>query len=141
VASQHQAATSRHQIQVDSLTETLVGQWDASRLTRVLDNLLANAIKYSPNGGPIHIQVSQVQREDGVWAIVTIQDHGLGIPSSDLPSIFDPFHRASNVRQQIEGSGLGLASARQIVEAHGGTISVSSQEGVGSTFRISLPVS
>ena len=67
-------------------------------------------------------------------------DHGIGIPSDDLPHIFERFRRASNVAGQIAGSGLGLAGARDIVEQHGGTISVRSEEGRGSTFVVRLPL-
>jgi two-component system phosphate regulon sensor histidine kinase PhoR len=71
---------------------------------------------------------------------VQVQDHGIGIPAEDLPLIFEQFYRASNVERQIRGLGLGLASARRIVEQHGGTLTVVSAEGIGSTFTVRLPL-
>jgi signal transduction histidine kinase len=69
-----------------------------------------------------------------------VQDGGLGIPASDLPRVFERFHRGANVVGRIGGTGIGLAGARSIVESHGGTISAASQEGAGSTFTIRLPL-
>jgi signal transduction histidine kinase len=110
------------------------------RLVRVLDNLLANGIKYSPNGG--EIEVSLARQDDGgaAWAVLAVRDHGLGIPAADRPRVFERFRRARNVVGLIGGTGIGLASTRQIVEQHGGTITVVSQEGVGSTFTVRLPL-
>ncbi|MFN8591126.1 MAG: PAS domain S-box protein [Thermomicrobiales bacterium] len=122
-------------IRVESADDTLVGHWDPSQVRRVLDNLIGNAIKYSPAGGTIEIGLA---REDGV-AVLTVRDEGIGIPASDLPHIFEIRHRGSNVGD-IAGSGVGLAGARQIVEQHGGTIAVESTEGQGSTFTVRLPL-
>jgi signal transduction histidine kinase len=102
----------------------------------VLSNLLDNAVKYSPDGGPISVRVAR----DGEWAVLEVADHGIGIPSSDSMRIFERFQRASNVERRIGGTGIGLASARHIVESHGGTIAVRSEEGAGSTFVIRLPL-
>ena len=118
----------RHRIQVESLVAELVGQWDGARLSRVLDNLISNAVKYSPNGDEVYVRLS---RDEG-YAVLQVEDHGLGIPADDLPRIFDRFHRAANVTGRIDGIGLGLAGARQIVNAHG-SIAIQSQEGVGTT--------
>jgi signal transduction histidine kinase len=122
-------------------TETeLRGQWDANRLRRVLDNLVDNAIKYSPDGGPIAVRVRGDKSGGRRWAVVKVQDRGVGIPAADLPQIFDRFHRAPNVAQRASGVGLGLWGSRQIVEQHGGSLSVTSQEGVGSTVTVRLPL-
>ncbi len=118
----------------------LIGLWDASRLERVIGNLLANALKYSAQDSTITMAVEQEQAEGGTWAIVKVRDQGIGIPAKDLPCIFEQFYRASNVDGQIRGIGLGLASARQIVEQHGGTITVVSEEAIGSTFTVRLPL-
>ena len=109
------------------------------RLEQVFDNLLANAIKYSPLGGDIHISVYQETVDRQGWAVVSVRDDGIGIPAGDLPKLFTWFHRAANVGG-IPGSGLGLAGARAIVEQHGGAISVASSEGSGSTFTVRLPL-
>jgi signal transduction histidine kinase len=113
---------------------------DRARMLRVLGNLLSNAIKYSPDGGPIRVRVGQVQADHGPMAEIVVQDEGLGIPPGDLHRIFDRFQRGSNVVNRIAGTGLGLAGVRKMVEMHGGSIGVDSQEGVGSTFTLELPM-
>ena len=120
--------------------EELVGKWDVLRLERVIGNLLANAIKYSPNGGEIIVTLSAEQDAQGAWGKLSVRDTGVGIPADDLPHIFEWFHRGANVKDQIAGSGIGLAGARQIIEQHGGSMGVTSEEGQGSTFTIRLPL-
>jgi signal transduction histidine kinase len=122
------------------MVPNLIGQWDASRLERALGNLLANALKYSAQHSIITVIVEQEQAADSTWAVVHVRDQGMGIPAKDLPCIFDHFYRASNVSGSIRGLGLGLAGARQIVEQHGGSLSVVSAEGIGSTFTVRLPL-
>ena len=75
------------------------------------------------------------------WAILRVRDDGIGIPAAELPRIFEPFYRGSNVAGKIAGTGIGLAGARQIVEQHGGSLTVASREGAGSTFTVCLPLS
>lgn len=101
-----------------------------------MDNLLGNAIKYSPEGGCVRVSVAA---RDG-WATITVDDTGLGIPGEDLAHIFEPIRRGSNVVGCIGGTGMGLASAQRIVERHGGSLSVRSKPGNGSTFTIRLPL-
>jgi signal transduction histidine kinase len=134
--ARHEEISEAHHIRVETELTELVGNWDTARLERVLANLLSNAIKYTPGGDDILVHV---ERDDSA-ALVTITDHGLGVPAADLPHIFERYRRASNVGGQIAGSGLGLAGARDIVEQHGGTISVESVEGRGSTFAVRLPL-
>jgi signal transduction histidine kinase len=131
-----QATSESHRLHFECTLSELPGNWDAGRLERVLANLLSNAIKYSPSGGEVVVDV----RSDVDWAVVSVTDHGLGIPEADLPHVFERFRRASNVGGLIAGSGLGLAGARDIVEQHGGTISAASEEGRGSTFVVRLPL-
>lgn len=76
----------------------------------------------------------------GAWAVVRVSDQGVGIPTVDLPHIFERFHRAGNVAGRIDGTGVGLASARHNIEQHGGAISVHSEEGAGTTVTIRLPL-
>ena len=111
------------------------GIWDEARLERVLSNLVSNAVKYSPDGGLLRVVLAE---EDGA-ATVTVQDQGVGIPPAALPRIFERFFRAENVAGRYQGSGIGLASALQIVEAHRGRMDVQSQEGQGSTLVVRLP--
>jgi PAS domain S-box-containing protein len=107
---------------------------DVSLMRRALTNLLTNAIKYSPEGAPVHMVLTYAD----CTAIIKVIDHGIGIPAPDLPRMFEPFNRASNVGS-IQGTGLGLAIAKQAVELHGGTINVESVVGKGTTFMITLP--
>ncbi len=139
VVAEHEQTTERHIITVQAVTPSLVGLWDASRMERVLDNLLSNAIKYSPMGGEIIVKLDYEAQEGG-WAILEVRDKGIGIPAPDLPHIFEWFHRAENATGRIKGTGIGLASARQIVEQHGGAISATSAEGVGTAIRVRLPL-
>jgi signal transduction histidine kinase len=127
--------SAHHQIRFDAEAQELVGMWDRGRLTRAIENLLANAIKYSPEGGQISIRA----RQEDDWAVVEIRDQGVGIPAHELPNVFDQFQRGSNAARVAGGNGVGLASARRIVEQHGGRIAVQSQEGAGSTFSVYLP--
>jgi PAS domain S-box-containing protein len=136
----YQATSQIHELHLAASPQSIVGTWDEARLERVLSNLLANAIKYSPSDGPIVIQITTVEEPDGSdWAELSVQDFGIGIPTSDLSRIFDQFGRGSNVTGLV-GSGIGLAASRRIVEQHGGTITVASEEGNGSTFTVRLPL-
>jgi signal transduction histidine kinase len=127
----------RHHPIVIEANESLLCEFDRQRIEQLLDNLVGNAVKYSPNGGEIRIKAWQ---ENG-HANVTVTDQGIGIPASDLPHVFDRFHRAQNVDdRRFAGMGLGLYICRRIVEQHGGTISVSSEPGMGSTFHVVLPI-
>lgn len=135
----HDPSTERHTIRLESSVDELVGVWDGPRLERVLDNLLGNAIKYSPNGGEILVRIGREGRGTVEHAILSVEDPGVGIPASDLPLVFESFRRGANV-VNFAGSGIGLAGARRIVELHGGTITADSVEGQGSTFTVRLPL-
>ncbi len=136
VAADLQAGTERHEIRVVG-EDQLVGNWDRARLERVITNLIGNAIKYSPNGGPVTLTL---ERDGEDWGTLHVCDEGLGIPSTELPRIFERFYRGSNVATKIEGTGIGLAGAYQIVAQHGGTLTAESREGEGSTFTLRLPL-
>lgn len=133
-----QATTNRHQIQLTLPDSGILCLGDQRRLMLVCENLLGNAVTYSPAGGPIMVQISSAADEAGTWAVVSVQDSGIGIPAADLPQIFERFYRGDNVAGRIAGTGLGLASARQIVEQHKGRIQVESVEGQGSIFTFYL---
>ncbi|MFN8664250.1 MAG: ATP-binding protein [Thermomicrobiales bacterium] len=128
-------------LKMESPGEPVTGWWDANRIMRVLENLLANAIKYSPAGGVVITRVSREGIGDQAVGVVTISDQGVGIPSADLPRIFERFHRGSNVQGRIAGTGLGLWGSRRIVMQHGGTIEIASVEGQGTRVTVRLPLS
>lgn len=111
---------------------------DPLRLGQVVRNLVSNAVKYSPPQSVIDVALTA----DGVHALLTVSDHGLGIPEDQLTSVFEPFERATNLtsRRDAGGLGLGLYITKDIVERHGGRIWVVSREGEGSTFYVQLPL-
>lgn len=137
---EQQQTTERHRIAIESSVESLVAPSDPERIARVLGNLLANAIKYSPDGGTVTVLLDLEEAGEGSMAVLRVHDDGMGIPAADLPHVFDRFYRGSNVAGRIGGSGIGLAGVRQIIESHGGSISVQSEEGQGSTFIVRLPL-
>ena len=109
---------------------------DTDKMTQVIDNILNNAIKYSPDGGKITVSMKTTDDQ----MILSISDQGLGIPKQDLPKIFDRFYRVDKARSRAQGgTGLGLAIAKEIVKQHNGFIWAKSEYGKGSTFTIVLP--
>jgi signal transduction histidine kinase len=114
------------------------GAFDRARVTQLLENLIENAVKYSPNGGQVTVRVSARDQE----ACIEVQDEGIGIPQADLAHLFERFHRGSNAeRSEATGLGLGLYICKGIVEQHGGRIWVSSPGvGAGSTFFVQMPI-
>jgi signal transduction histidine kinase len=136
-----QAVLEARAVRLEARARALRGRWDPARLRRVLDNLLSNAHKYSPHGREVVIRLTRDDTSPAPAALLTVQDEGIGIPATDLPHIFERFYRATNVHDFIQGSGLGLWGARHIVEQHGGTLTLQSQEGVGTTVAVRLPLS
>ena len=122
-------------LSVETTADPLLGEIDEHRIARVLGNLVSNAVKYSPAGGEIRITSVRTER----WAEIRVSDTGIGIPAADLPHVFERFRRAGNVGK-IVGNGIGLASSREVVIAHGGSLEVESVEGHGSTFIVRLPL-
>lgn len=109
---------------------------DTDKMTQVIDNILNNAIKYSPDGGKITVNMKTTDDQ----MILSISDQGLGIPKEDLPKIFDRFYRVDKARSRAQGgTGLGLAIAKEIIKQHKGFIWAKSEYGKGSTFTIVLP--
>ena len=109
---------------------------DTDKMTQVIDNILNNAIKYSPDGGKITVSMKTTDDQ----MILSISDQGLGIPKQDLPKIFDRFYRVDRARSRAQGgTGLGLAIAKEIIKQHKGFIWAKSEYGKGSTFTIVLP--
>ena len=114
---------------------------DPERMMQVLNNLVENAIYYTPEGGTVVTSTGTREAEGRVWATATVKDTGMGIRAEELPHVFGRFFRGEKPRvMQISGTGLGLAIVKEIVELHGGRVTVESQEDVGSTFTVWLPL-
>lgn len=120
-----------------SLERGVRGDIDPARFRRVIDNLLSNALRYSDPGGRVEVRLLPRNGE----AVIEVEDWGTGIAASDLPHVFDRFYRSDAARARATGGrGVGLAIAKATMEAHGGTIAVSSTEGQGSRFTVTLPL-
>ena len=120
--------------------EEVIGEWDAVRLERAIANVLGNAFKYNSATGRVTVRIGTEDSPQGRVAFCAVTDEGIGIPEADVARIFERFARGANVAGRITGSGVGLTIVRQIVEQHGGTVSVASVVGQGSTFTIRLPL-
>lgn len=128
--------TKKYTIKREFTSQDLWAEVDPDKMMQVIDNIMNNAIKYSPDGGVITARLWQANNK----MIISISDQGLGIPRQDLTKIFDRFYRVDKARSRAQGgTGLGLAISKEIVEAHHGRIWADSAEGKGSTFYISLP--
>ena len=150
----HERLADQHEFRLAANPESVVGFWDGPRLGRVLDNLLGNAIKYSPEGGVISIHVrlgaSPIAEPHGIaradesdarpGVLLSVEDNGIGIAAEDLPHVFDRFRRGGNVPETVVGTGIGLTSVAQIVHQHGGTIDISSGLGQGTRVTVWLPL-
>jgi signal transduction histidine kinase len=136
LASSFSSSTSANGIdlktEVSDPSKELTADYD--RLNQVLSNLISNAIRHTPTGGTIALATESIP--DGVR--IAVKDTGAGIPAEDLPFIFDRFWRGDKSRSERTHSGLGLAIAKQLIHAHGGTISVESEPGKGTTFMIEM---
>jgi two-component system phosphate regulon sensor histidine kinase PhoR len=121
-------------LQVPETLPTVIG--DPDRLKQVMVNLVSNAVKYNDEGGRVDIEAKVGENELNV----AVRDTGKGIAEEDLPHIFEKFYRVDDSEQQVKGTGLGLSITKHIVEVHGGTISVQSVQGQGSTFTFTLPL-
>ena len=130
------AASSIHELTVSAPGRPVVVVCDSLRIEQVVNNLVSNAIKYSPAGGLVEVGIEHKGRE----IELRVRDQGIGIPADEQRTIFEPFRRGDVSRDTIAGVGLGLATARRIVEAHGGRVEMSSEPLKGSTFKVYLPV-
>lgn len=136
---QAQVTTKRHTFSFETPLTSLVVQVDRVRIEQVFSNLLGNAVKYSPQGGLIEVVLhAEVESHS---ALLSIRDQGIGIPASQQGRIFGRFVRAENARMtEIAGTGLGLYLSREVIEWHGGRLWFESEEGAGSTFFLTLPI-
>jgi PAS domain S-box-containing protein len=139
VATFLQQTTTRHQLEVRTEQSPLVASIDPARIEQVLTNLIGNAIKYSPQGGPVIIALKEEAAAGMVQ--ISVQDRGIGIPKAQQAQIFGRFMRADNAQAWgISGTGLGLYICRELVERHGGQLWFESEESRGSTFFLTLPM-
>ncbi|HEU5264470.1 MAG TPA: HAMP domain-containing sensor histidine kinase, partial [Gaiellaceae bacterium] len=136
--------TARPQAEAREITLTLatssapVVTGDRARMAQLLDNLVSNAVKFTPKGGRVDVRVKAVENQ----AVLEVRDSGMGVPSAEQEFLFDRFFRTSTATEQaIQGTGLGLAISKAIVDAHSGQITVASEEGAGATFRVTFPLS
>jgi PAS domain S-box-containing protein len=136
LATQSFAADDRARLQLADHLPAVPLLGDRSWLERALANVIGNALKFAPADTPVRIALAL----EGDAAVVTVSDHGPGIPADELHLVFQRFYRASNTRRRVEGSGLGLFIARRVVEAHGGEASVRSEIGVGTTIHFRFPL-
>ncbi|HYI16603.1 MAG TPA: HAMP domain-containing sensor histidine kinase [Thermomicrobiales bacterium] len=126
--------TRNHEIILET-PDPVEGVWDPSRIDQVITNLVSNALKYSPNGGLVTVRVEQ----DADAARLIVTDNGIGISPEQQDELFKPFARALTIQHGISGTGLGLYITRQVVEQHGGTVTIASVPGVGTTMTVTLP--
>ena len=137
VVDEIQLTLVKHTVTCAGPAAPLLIEGDELRLEQVLQNLLENAIKYSPAGGTVRVELARHERR----VRIAISDEGIGIPQAELQHLFQRFYRAANVDDQhISGLGVGLYLAKELVALHDGTIEVVSEEGRGSTFTIELPL-
>ncbi len=135
-----QGIAAGHAFRVELPDAPLWCACDRLRIGRVIANLLDNAVKYSPDGGVIVVRLSTEAAAGRRQAVLAVRDQGMGIPAADLAHIGEAFYRAGNVAGVVRGTGIGLAGVKQIVAQHGGTVTIASAEGSGTTVTVRLPL-
>jgi len=135
-----QASAGQRDFVFEAPDRGVSGEVDPQRIARVVANLLSNAVKYSPEDSPIVVRLRQEGEGEQRQAVLEVEDHGVGIPAAELARIGEQFFRASNVVDRIKGTGVGVLSARSIVEAHGGSLAIGSEEGAGTRVTVRLPL-
>jgi PAS domain S-box-containing protein len=149
----HERLANEHEFVLRVTPDGVSGEWDGRRLGRVLDNLFSNAVKYSPAGGIITVEVrsdpdcehstdvaASDLPNDGRGVAISVEDNGIGIQPDDLVHVFERFRRGSNVPETVLGSGVGLTNVEQIVRQHGGSVHIESQPGAGTRVTVWLPL-
>lgn len=138
--AEQQLIASQHSIVLREAPTALEGPWDAEAIERALSNLIGNGVKYSAPGTSIEVSLATEVDSEGRCVMLQVSDQGIGIPSGDLPFIFEPLWRGSNVGT-VSGTGLGLASVWQVVKTHSGRLWVDSEVGRGTRITVRLPLS
>lgn len=131
----YRGTSAKHTFELDA-PEPVLAVCDGVRIQQVLNNLIGNAVKYSPDGGRVHVRL----RRDGDRARIAVSDEGLGVPETDRERIFHVYQRRSELHRGIPGEGVGLYVSRDIARAHGGDVELESEPGRGSTFTLVLPL-
>ena len=143
VIESQEITAGRHSIRLVlkglAATDMLIGYFDEQRVMQIMNNLITNAIKYSPDSSEIEVGLQRTP-EYPDEALMWVRDHGIGIPPDEVHLIFQRFHRASNLNKSMSGLGLGLYLVKELVTRHEGHIWVESTEGEGSTFYVLLPL-
>lgn len=134
VAETKQGSETARRIVLLTVGEAGISAMDSSLLRHIVNNLLSNALKYAPDDSPVTLTV----RTEPEQIIFIVKDRGIGIPDADQGRLFETFHRAANAKG-VPGTGLGLAIVKESVDQHRGTITIESQEGVGTTVTVALP--
>ncbi len=134
VVEQQQTMAVKHRVVLEAPEAPLEGHWDCERLAQALTNLVGNAVKYSPEGGQVRVALALSDHS----VTVRVSDQGIGIAPEEIPQLFQPFSKLHR-EQPIRGTGLGLYITKAIVEAHGGSVCVESEQGKGSTFSFTVP--
>lgn len=137
---EYRDAADQHQITLDDADAALAGHFDAARMHQVIGAMLSNAVKFSPNGGVIAVRVQRTQASPAPEVILSVSDHGIGVPVGEQERVFERFFRGSNVRGTFAGMGVGLFIARTIVALHGGRMWLESQMGQGTACFAVLPL-
>ena len=140
LVNEQSATASQHTIRLGDTDEPIYARFDQMRLAQAIQAMLSNAIKFSPNGGPILVRLRRSAEHGEPEAIISVSDHGVGIPAGEQGEVFDRFKRGSNIRGQFGGLGLGLFAAREIVKRHGGRMWLESEIGGGTTCFAVLPL-
>jgi signal transduction histidine kinase len=118
--------------------ESVLAMVDRTRILQILANLLSNALKFTPKGGEVKVEV----RNDGTDALLIVQDNGIGIPPSEVPKVFERFYRVDKSRnRKLGGSGIGLTIVKKLTQAHEGDVEIKSKEGKGTTVYVRIPKS
>jgi signal transduction histidine kinase len=137
VVGEYQAANEQHQIRLESADDQLITHCDAERISQIVDALLSNAIKFSPQGGPVLVRLQREPGGDEV--IISVSDQGVGVPAGEQERVFERFFRGSNVAGSYRGLGVSLFLARTLAVRHGGRLWLESEPGQGTTAYLALP--
>jgi signal transduction histidine kinase/ligand-binding sensor domain-containing protein/CheY-like chemotaxis protein len=139
---QSMASMAEVSLEVSSRIEELIMDFDTGKMTSILSNLISNAIKFTPQGGAVSVTLDKVMEKNSPCLYLVVSDNGTGIVPSELPHIFDRFYQADrSLTREAEGTGIGLAYTRELVNLMQGTIEVNSEPGKGSEFKVTIPVS